>query len=259
MGLLESIRQDPAGTLQFLLYMLPAVLLALTFHEVAHGWVAWRCGDPTAKLQGRLSLNPLKHLNPIGTLSMLLLGFGWAKPVPVNPYNYRNGRLDDLKVSLAGVTTNFLLFLVSTLLSYVVGLFLYHPQAVAQVGMKAFLGFGQDLYSWQLVPSNDNILMPLMQVPWLIHVQRFLLHFSRVNLGLCLFNLLPIPPLDGFHVFNDILLKGRLRMSGRAFQITMVALIVLMFATDIVSNVVSAASNFIQSLVLGGLSAVFGV
>ena len=259
MGLLESIRQDPAGTLQFLLYMLPAVLIALTFHEVAHGWMALRSGDTTAQRQGRLSLNPLKHLDPMGTLSMLLLGFGWAKPVPVNPYNYRNGRLDDLKVSLAGVTTNFLLFLAGTLLSYLVGMLLYHPQALAEVGMKTFLGFDQNMYSWQLVPSNDAILAPLLKTPWLIHVQRFLLHFTRVNLGLCLFNLLPIPPLDGFHVFNDILLKGKLRLSGRAFQITMVALLVLMFATDIVSNVVSGASQFIQNLALGGLSALFGV
>ena len=79
--MLDYLQKDPMGFLLFMLYRAPAVLLALTFHEVAHGYVALRCGDPTAKLMHRLSLNPIKHMDPIGTASMFLLGFGWAKPV----------------------------------------------------------------------------------------------------------------------------------------------------------------------------------
>ena len=92
------------------------VLVAITFHEVAHGYVAYRCGDPTAKMLGRLSLNPLKHLDPIGTITLFLLGFGWAKPVPVNPRNFRNFRRDDFLVSVAGITVNFSLFIIATAL-----------------------------------------------------------------------------------------------------------------------------------------------
>ena len=86
----------------------PVFLWALTIHEFAHAWVAHKCGDDTALYEGRVSLNPLVHLDPIGTLCMLFVGFGWAKPVPVNPYNFRNYRRDDILVSLAGVTANLL-------------------------------------------------------------------------------------------------------------------------------------------------------
>ena len=96
--MLNYLQQDPWGFLQFMLYRAPAVLLALTLHEFAHGYAALKAGDLTAKRMGRLSLNPLKHLDPIGTVSLFLLGFGWAKPVPVNPNNYRNPRRDDIVV-----------------------------------------------------------------------------------------------------------------------------------------------------------------
>ena len=92
-----------------LLYRVPAVLIALTLHELAHGYVALRCGDPTAQMLGRLTFNPLRHLDPIGTLFMFLFGFGWARPVPVNPRNFKRFRRDDFLVSAAGVTVNFLL------------------------------------------------------------------------------------------------------------------------------------------------------
>ncbi|NLD34286.1 MAG: hypothetical protein GX653_05185 [Clostridiales bacterium] len=99
----------------------------------------------------------------------------------------------------------------------------------------------------------------MLKTPWLLHVQRFLLHFSMINLGLCLFNLLPIPPLDGFHVVNDLLLKGRLQLSGQVFRFAQLALIVLMFSTNIMGRIVSAGMDAVQSVVLGGLLKVFGV
>ena len=89
--------------------------------------------------------------------------------------------------------------------------------------------------------------------------KNFLLHFSMINLGLCLFNLIPLPPLDGFHVLNDLVLKGRINLSGKAFRITHLALIVLMFSTDIVSRAVGAAVSFVQGLVLGGYLRIFGL
>lgn len=258
--MLDYLQADPRGFLLFMLYRAPAVLLALTLHEVAHGFVALKCGDPTARDLGRLSLNPLKHLDPIGTAFLFLLGFGWAKPVPVNPNNFRRGRRDDVLVSLAGVTTNFILFVLGTLLSVAVGHFLYQSEALAALGgMDFFLSFQKNGFFIQLYPEYAGQLIPLLQAPWLLHFQRFLLNFCMINLGLCLFNLLPIPPLDGFHVFNDILLKGRLRLNQQVFRLTQIALLVLMFATNVVSKVVGAGINFVQSAVLGGALRLFGL
>lgn len=258
--MLEYLQQNPRGFLLFMLYRAPAVLLALTLHEVAHGYVALRAGDPTARDLGRLSLNPLKHLDPIGTIFLFLLGFGWAKPVPVNPNNFRRGRRDDVLVSLAGVTTNFIFFVLGTLLTVIIGMFLYQKDVLASVGgMDFFLGFQQSGFVIQLYPEYASQLTQVLQNPWLLHVQRFLLNFCMINLGLCLFNLLPIPPLDGFHVFNDIILKGRLRLNQRVFQIMQAALLVLMFATNIFSKVVGTGINFVQDTVLGGILRLFGV
>ncbi|MFO7650237.1 MAG: site-2 protease family protein [bacterium] len=102
--------------LRSLLLSAPAILFGLTIHEFAHGWVAWRLGDPTAKMMGRLTLNPLKHLDPIGTIALFLFRFGWAKPVPIDPSHFRNPTRDMAISSLAGPAANFATALVSGLL-----------------------------------------------------------------------------------------------------------------------------------------------
>lgn len=108
MGLLGNGIQD---LLESLIYVLPAVIIALTFHEFGHAYVANLNGDPTARIMGRMTLNPIKHIDPLGFLCMMLIGFGWAKPVPVNPNNYRDYKKGELTVSLAGVGMNLLLAL----------------------------------------------------------------------------------------------------------------------------------------------------
>lgn len=105
MGLLNLLLEDP---LQFILIAVP-LLYSIIFHELAHGWVAYRMGDPTARLLGRLSLNPLKHLDPMGTIMLFIFGFGWAKPVPVNFNNLRDRRMGMVMVSAAGIITNMFL------------------------------------------------------------------------------------------------------------------------------------------------------
>jgi Zn-dependent protease len=105
MGLLKLLTQDP---LAFVLLVIP-LLFSVIIHEVAHGWVAYRMGDPTAKMMGRLTLNPLKHLDPLGTLLLFVVGFGWAKPVPVNFYNLRDRRKGLILVSSAGIVANIIL------------------------------------------------------------------------------------------------------------------------------------------------------
>ena len=112
MGLIRLLFENP---LAFALIAIP-LLYSIIFHELAHGWVAWKMGDPTAKLMGRLSLNPLKHLDPVGTLMLLVFGFGWAKPVPVNFANLRESRKGLILVSSAGIVVNTMLAFASVFL-----------------------------------------------------------------------------------------------------------------------------------------------
>ena len=149
------------------------LIILLTFHEFGHAWVALKCGDDTAKLQGRVSLNPIVHIDPIGTVLLPLLMIflptgasrfmiGWAKPVPVNPYNLQNPRVDDILVSMAGPAMNLILAVVLV--------------ALARVGL-------------------------------MIHQEPFAgvcVQFASLSLLLCFFNLIPIPPLDGSHVLRNL-------------------------------------------------------
>jgi Zn-dependent protease len=154
--------------------MLVPALLAVTLHEVAHGYIADRFGDPTARLLGRLTLNPLKHLDPIGTLALIVFKFGWARPVPVNSQNLRNPKKDMIWVALAGPATNLCLAAISALL------------------MRLLL---------QMQNSSDigeirNFIEPLTLMA------AFSLY---INVILGIFNLLPIPPLDGGRILSAIL------------------------------------------------------
>ena len=158
-----------------LIIQIPVLLLALTAHEFAHGYVAYRLGDPTAKQQGRLTMNPLKHLDPLGTLAFILVKFGWAKPVPVNPVYFKNPKQDMLKVALAGPATNLVLAVVCAILA------------------KAIVVIATLFPQSQLLAS---ILIPL---------QTCFVYSVWINLILCIFNFLPIPPLDGGRIMTGLL------------------------------------------------------
>jgi len=274
-SILSQLQSDPAGTLIMLLYRAPAVLIALTLHEMAHGYAALKCGDPTAQMMGRLSFNPLKHLDPIGTLFMFLFGFGWARPVPVNPRNFRNFRRDDLLVSVAGVVMNFCLFLFATLLMVGVNQLLF-TEEVWTLGelttRRDFLGF--DGYNFYSVFTGLNEVFvrraaggayyvegfySYLRTPWLLYVQRFLMNFAMINLGLAVFNLLPIPPLDGYHVVNDIFLRGRLHIPARVMNALMIGLLVVFYMTHFLSDWIGQAMYWIQGGVLEGILRIFGL
>ncbi|MBE6677655.1 MAG: site-2 protease family protein [Ruminococcaceae bacterium] len=168
-----------------LLLSLPVILLALTVHEFAHGYVAYLCGDSTAKAFGRLSLNPMKHLDPFGALCMLIAGFGWAKPVPVNTRYLRKPKRDMMLVALAGPAANFLLaFLAAAVTALIEAL-------AAKYDM--FLIFGNMVY------YTDNIGLALYFVYIVFRTMVML------NIGLGLFNLIPLPPLDGSKILAGLL------------------------------------------------------
>ena len=253
----SMLQSDPLGLLLYLLYLVVTVLLSLILHEVAHGYVAYRCGDPTAKWMGRLSLDPRKHLDPIGTVCMFLFGIGWAKPVPVNPRNFQHYRRDDFKVSIAGIVTNLSLFLLCTALSVGVNAVMYQPEFLR--AFKDSWGTLEPLISpyymlgYSVAYGDVSAeLLSVMAHPWLQYVQRFLLNMATINLSLAVFNFLPIPPLDGYHIFNDLIFKGRFQLSSQAFRIAQLVLLVLCF-----SGLLSELLYFINTNVFSAVTHLF--
>jgi Zn-dependent protease len=183
---------------------LPAIIIALTFHEYAHGWVANKLGDPTAKANGRLTLNPIAHLDPMGTILLILMirffgwGFGWGKPMPVNEYNFKNPVIGSALCSLAGPMTNFVL---------------------ALIGATIF--------------NLVTITNPL--------IGAMLIYFVIINIVLMIFNLLPVPPLDGHKVVRAFL-PGKLRYSWELLEnyspYILIATIFIIVSTGILGRVV---------------------
>lgn len=163
-----------------LLAMVLAAAISIVIHEVAHGFVALKCGDTTAKLSGRLTLNPVAHFDWMGLLLITLVGFGWAKPVPINPNNFKNYKKSMVLVSIAGVTSNFIMCGLGLLLLYLV-----YP----------FVGS-------YFVNSPSAIIVLKMLVYY------FLVFFISINFMLGFFNLLPIYPLDGFRLLDLFLKPG---------------------------------------------------
>ena len=153
-----------------------AALVALTIHEFAHGYVAYKLGDDTAKMMGRLSLNPIKHLDPFGAICMVLFHFGWAKPVPINPRNFKNPRSGFAISAMAGPATNL-----------IVGFF------TAFIYLLCLSTFRQ---------VEATFLNNLQ-----INILTFLQYFFIINVGLGIFNLIPVPPFDGSRILNVILPK----------------------------------------------------
>jgi Zn-dependent protease len=197
----------------------PPLLLALTFHEFAHGFVAFRLGDPTAQAAGRLTLNPLKHLDPLGTLAFFFIKIGWAKPVPVNPAYFRNPKKDMLWVALAGPVTNLLLAVVSAILAkfiWIIAALLPHSMLL------------------------DATIVPLFNM---------LLASVWINLVLCIFNFLPIPPLDGSRILVGVL-PDNLALSFLKFERYGFILVLILAFSGILSKIILPIISFANNLLL---------
>jgi Zn-dependent protease len=199
--------------LQQILYILPGVLLGLILHELMHAFTADRLGDPTPRLMGRLSLNPLKHIDPIGFIFILIAGFGWAKPVQINRANLRHPKRDEILISISGPLTNLALAVVLSALFSVV----LHLTGVT--------------------------LQDVWQFPALI----VFLYAIYINLVLFVFNMLPIPPLDGSHlIFSALPLKPE--TEAKIYRYGMLALLGILLVMRFAQiNIIGPVINWMMT------------
>lgn len=210
-----------ASTIQDIAILAAPILIAVTFHEVAHGWIADRLGDPTARLLGRLTLNPIKHLDPIGTLVFFLTRMiGWAKPVPVNPLNFRDPLKGMMWVAIAGPITNLFLAAVSA--------------AILRLLIASGILFD---------PSMSFVMEPVYKMIYMSVI---------INVGLAVFNFIPIPPLDGSKILMGLLSRDQAQVFARIEPYGFIILI-LFIMTNLDRMVLSPIIGFTVSLLLGGM------
>ncbi len=172
------------------LYILPILLFSVVFHELAHGWMALRLGDTTARDMGRLTMNPIPHIDPVGSVLVPLISLittgsvfiAWAKPVPVNPFNFSNYRRDDILVSVAGPLSNIIMALVCTIFYVLISRLA--PSEVFSEPFGQTSNLTNSAFDFLLLMFKGGIIM---------------------NIGLAVFNLIPVPPLDGSHVLASFL------------------------------------------------------
>lgn len=234
---------DIQGFLQQLSIQAIPLLLAITFHEAAHGWVAYKKGDPTAKMLGRVTLNPLAHIDPFGTIllpAILILMrspflFGYAKPVPVNFRLLRDQKRDPVYVASAGIVTNLALAAASGLLLRLIGL--VDPDVITKIAGSGLQATGDGALQMALIPAA---LMCVASVKW--------------NVLLAIFNLIPIPPLDGGRIAVGLLPYGPSQALASIERYGMLILIAL-FMFDpfgIIWRVINPVIHLLTMLFLGG-------
>ncbi len=207
---------NPMDWIMRTLIILPGIILGLSFHEFAHAWVANRCGDPTPKYHNRITINPAAHIDPLGFLALIFIGFGWGRPVVINPNNFRKPRRDELLVSLAGVTMNLILAFI-------------------------FMGTIRLLYEFALGFMLSDLGMILQDILiWVVHI----------NIVLMVFNLLPIPPLDGFNVLTQIFNLRNTEFYYRVYDKGFLILMILI-VFNVTGRILTPAVSNIYTLLAG--------
>ncbi|MBE6623337.1 MAG: site-2 protease family protein [Ruminococcaceae bacterium] len=205
-----------------LLLLIPIILFSLSAHEFAHGFVAYKFGDDTARNYGRLTLNPLKHIDILGFLMLLFAGFGWAKPVPVSTRHMKNSRLGFLLVSLAGPFTNFIIAIISA--------FLYFSTLVVQYHLVAN-GF------------SEGILRTCGLVATFFYLS------LTLNVGYAVFNMIPIPPLDGSRLLTVCLPRKAAVWFFKYEHIIQLVLFALLLL-DVLNGPISLGIRFVTNLII---------
>lgn len=216
----------------YILMQIAVFLFAISVHESAHAWMANRCGDPTARMLGRISLNPIKHIDPIGTVLLPAIALftrlpviGWAKPTPVDPSNFRNPVRDDILTSVVGPISNFVIAAGAVLLMLVIAV-------ISDEGRLIVQGLAN-----RRILDTGSLLLPLT----------LLLHITMtINVLLGVFNLIPLPPLDGSHVVRH-LLPDNLR---RAYDTAGLFGFLLLFLVGgrFIRALVDPVTNFVNSI-----------
>ena len=222
---------DFQGFFLTILFLLPALVIALSFHEAAHAYAAYKMGDPTARNLGRMTLIPTKHFDLFGMLAFLFIGFGWGKPVPTNPRNYHNYKRGTVYVALAGITTNLILSLFFFIL----------------IGILTLAGAFESV-----IPLY---MLGVRQLTFVDIIHTILYFIAYLNLILCIFNLIPIPPLDGHHLVKGFIARKSPRFYMVYMKYGFFVLIILLFATSWFGTGMFYIINYVAQ----GVALLFGV
>jgi len=201
-----------------IVFQLIVFLFAISFHESAHAWMANRCGDPTARMLGRISLNPIKHIDPVGTVVLPLFAMltgipvlGWAKPTPVDPRNFRNQVRDDILTAVVGPISNFVVAGGALVVFLLIALTSHVGSAVVNI-----ISFLYSNHLEVLAAQTNSLLMP---------TSLLLYDLMVINIVLAVFNLIPVPPLDGSHVLRHFLPAPMLRAYDTVGWLGLIALV----------------------------------
>lgn len=222
------------------IYVIPVILVSLTFHELSHGLVSYKLGDPTARDAGRLTLNPLKHLDPLGTLMIIAsfasgFGFGWAKPVPINPLYYRNRKVGTVIVSIAGPLSNILLAFIFSFPFFYLG------------KINGYLNY-----------TNDASMYAKLSISAVIFNLSAL--FYIINISLAVFNIIPVPPLDGSKILTAVLpSKYYFKLMQYENYIGMAFLVLIIAVPNVLNTILWPLYEFVNQAIVFVVNGIFSV
>jgi len=225
-----------------IVFKLIVFLFAISFHESAHAWMANRCGDPTARMLGRISLNPIKHIDPLGTILLPLVAMlthipvlGWAKPTPVDPRNFRRPVLDDILTSVVGPISNFIVASGAVLILALISLTSQIGHFIVQNMPGAYWTNNLDV----LAARTNSLFMPISLLAYELLV---------INVVLGVFNLIPVPPLDGSHVLRHLLPEPIRRVYDTMGWFALLALVY--FGRNFLSQLIFPVLGVFDSLLM---------